>query len=397
MGVRAVVATGWAVNDEAAETFAVKFYEAILKGQPFGNAVALARKVVFDKHQDTNTWGAYQCYGNPGFILVQEPEAVARKTRRYFSRREYLDELRSIAADARTGQAAHREMLRQDLKRLDEGIPPHFRDGEVLAAFAKAWAEVGEFSEAIKSYRKAILESKSGAVLSTIEQLANLQDRYASRLRAERQDQTSTTALENAAQDLPDPDELINEAIEWLEWLRMRLGDTTERLSLLGALYKRLALATNGRERSANLRKAKQYYGKAHENILKETNVLDPYPALNWVALRFCLKDRNKEDLFYLIDEIKKVVRERIQRQEAVFWDRVGIPDITLLRHLLKGDLARHEQEVAELYRNVIASGPTERELSSVRNNLDFLITMLGVRENNTVKTLQNIKATLGM
>jgi CHAT domain-containing protein len=397
IGVRAVIATGWAVNDEAAATFAVTFYKAILAGQPFGNAVTLARKTVFDKHQDTNTWGAYQCYGNPGFILVQEPEIIARKARRYFSRREYLDELKSIAADARTGQAEPRETLRQDLKRLDEVIPPHFRDGEVLAAFARAWAEVGDFNEAIKTYRKAILESKSGAVLGTIEQLANLQDRYASRLRAERQLQASTTAVENAAQDLPDPDELINEAIEWLEWLRKKLGDTTERLSLLGALYKRLALATMGRTRALKLKKAKEYYGKAHENVLKETDSLDPYPTLNWLTLRFCLKDRNKEELLHLIDETKKVVKEREQRQEATFWDRVGLPDTTLLRHLIKGDLARHEQEVTELYRRVIASGPTERELSSVRNNLDFLIAMLDARENNTVKALRNIKATLGM
>jgi tetratricopeptide (TPR) repeat protein len=397
MGVRAVVATGWAVNDEAAATFAVTFYETILKGQPFGNAVALARKRVFEKHDNTNTWGAYQCYGNPGFILVQEPEAVAGKARRYFSRREYLDELRSIAADARAAQAEYREVLRQNIKQLHDTIPANWRDGEILAALAKAWAEVGDFNEAIEIYRKAILEPKSGALLSTIEQLANLQDRYASSLRAERQAQSSTAALVNAIQNQPDPDELINEAIEWLEWLRRKLGDTTERLSLLGALYKRLALATIGRERATKLKKAKEYYGKAHENVLKETKVLDPYPTLNWIIMRFCLKDKKKEELLNLLDETEKVVRERGRREEPTFWDRIGLPDTTLLCHLVKRDLANHQQEVAELYRKVIASGPTAREISSVRNNLDFLIMMLDTREKDTIKALQNIKTVLGL
>ena len=54
-------------------------------------------------------------------------------------------------------------------------------------------------------------------------------------------------------------------------------------------------------------------------------------------------------------------------------------------------------QEVADLYRKVFASGPTEREISSVRNNLDFLLTVLDGREKDTIKALQNIKTVLGL
>jgi hypothetical protein len=69
MGARAVIAAGWAVQDEAARTFATSFYGALLSGTPFGDAVAAARRCTFERHPGTSTWGAYQCYGDPAFSL----------------------------------------------------------------------------------------------------------------------------------------------------------------------------------------------------------------------------------------------------------------------------------------------------------------------------------------
>ena len=66
IGVRAVVAAGWAVDDHDAEAFAAKFYGKLLdEGVTFGEAVTAARRVA----THTNTWAAYQCYGDPGFRL----------------------------------------------------------------------------------------------------------------------------------------------------------------------------------------------------------------------------------------------------------------------------------------------------------------------------------------
>jgi CHAT domain-containing protein len=60
MGVRAVVAAGWEVDDDAAQTFAQTFYDRMLSGASFGEAVFRARKAAFDNHPLVNTWGAYQ-------------------------------------------------------------------------------------------------------------------------------------------------------------------------------------------------------------------------------------------------------------------------------------------------------------------------------------------------
>ena len=70
MGVRAVVTAGWAVNDEAANTFAASFYTKLLdEGLPFGHAVFQARRETHERHPNCNTWGAYQAYGDPGFVV----------------------------------------------------------------------------------------------------------------------------------------------------------------------------------------------------------------------------------------------------------------------------------------------------------------------------------------
>ncbi len=78
MGVRAVVAAGWAVQDNAAKEFAQKFYEYMLGGETFGRALKTARIHVYENFSDSNTWGAYQAYGDPDYRL--DPNSSDRAT-----------------------------------------------------------------------------------------------------------------------------------------------------------------------------------------------------------------------------------------------------------------------------------------------------------------------------
>ena len=70
IGVRCVVAAGWAVDDQAAGAFATTFYESLLRGRRFIDAVADARTKAFEF--DGNTWAAYQCYGDPDWTFRRE-------------------------------------------------------------------------------------------------------------------------------------------------------------------------------------------------------------------------------------------------------------------------------------------------------------------------------------
>ena len=68
IGTRAVVAAGWSVDDAAAQAFAVTFYQELLGGRPLGDAVARAR-LACAQAGGGQTWAAYQCYGDPGFVV----------------------------------------------------------------------------------------------------------------------------------------------------------------------------------------------------------------------------------------------------------------------------------------------------------------------------------------
>jgi hypothetical protein len=69
-----VVAAGWAVDDDGAGVFAETFYGSLLRGNRFIDAVDDARKATYEHNQDSNTWAAYQCYGDPDWVFRQQAE-----------------------------------------------------------------------------------------------------------------------------------------------------------------------------------------------------------------------------------------------------------------------------------------------------------------------------------
>ncbi|HEY5959938.1 MAG TPA: CHAT domain-containing protein, partial [Polyangiaceae bacterium] len=96
IGVRCVIVAGWAVSDNSARLFGETFYaELLLQRQSFGDAVFSARKAVWDAQPGDITWGAFQAYGDPGWLA--EPRANSRNaqsgTNRFASIHELVDEL----------------------------------------------------------------------------------------------------------------------------------------------------------------------------------------------------------------------------------------------------------------------------------------------------------------
>lgn len=398
MGVKAVVAAGWAVEDGAAAAFAKVFYQQMLDGKRFGEAVREARREAHRVSPTSNTWGAYQCYGNPDFVLERagdNSESVRPPENRCYSRREYLERLEDIASDSTRNDARGRNALRRKLEELDRALPEIWRDGAVLSAFGAAWAALGHLDRAIKSYEDAVNREEAGAPLSTIEQRANLLVRYADQLRAEQSAGRQVGPPDGAK----GPDKLIDEAVELLKWL-LKLGESSERLSLLAGCYKRKAAAAQtARERRRWLEEAKEYYGRAHTFHQKNRGSIHPYPALNWLTYRYLLGE-SLDDSVALFDECKEAAR-KANALKPSFWDRVAEPDAELLRHLASGDVDEHLQNIITLYRRSFGTGYTQGQVSSVTQQFDFLIKMLSgvarkdaaVRKN--LDALGKLRATL--
>ncbi|WP_301102754.1 CHAT domain-containing protein [Propionivibrio sp.] len=212
MGVRCVVAAGWAVNDAAACTFASTFFAQLTLGETFGDAIFRARQVTFQQHPACNTWGAYQAYGDPGYRLRTSSESDAgHQSKPYVAVDELLATLlgqrvknKRRKSDAKTPSFAQQQ---QWLQRQLAKCPPAWAElPEVLQASAAFYGDYGvEGSDlARESYQRAVqAEDRSGRVtLRAIEQLATMETRCAEHLADQGQFDQALNLIDSAIRRL---------------------------------------------------------------------------------------------------------------------------------------------------------------------------------------------------
>jgi len=197
MGSRAVVAAGWEVDDSAAEHFAAVFHERMAGNATLAEAIHAARLSTHDKHADRNTFGAYQCWGDPEFRL--DPIGRLRDARtglvRYASPHRYTLEAANLCNDALTASEPRRASLDASAKRLlasmidQYGDPWHSPDRRdrawhaervrALAGLGRAFGELGELPSAIRLLRVAYRLDASALSVKDLEQLGSFECQYA--------------------------------------------------------------------------------------------------------------------------------------------------------------------------------------------------------------------------
>jgi CHAT domain-containing protein len=372
MGVRAVVAAGWAVDDTAAAEFAGSFYRSMLEGRKFGESVRTARQDTY-KLGHNNTWGAYQCYGNPDFTLAPALDLPPPIKRGFHARQEALKELHDIVASSEGAGAGEIAALKERTFAVEASLGDGWRDGQTLFHLGEAYKCLNDFERAIVVYREAIRQEKSAAPIATVEQLANLLDRNASRLYRS------------------DPQRAVahwDEAAALLEKLRLLLDDdiqkNRERLSLLGALYKRRRHADLAVERQY-LKKSSGYYSEAYEYSRDRLGQIHVYSGLNAITSAWLGGLPMPEFQAACIAEAKRA------RDADSFWDRVSAPDALLLEFLTGSNLAGHEDEVIHAYRDVFHFG-RPNEIDSVIRQIQLLHDRGPADRSSLEKILDNLR-----
>ncbi len=364
-GVRAVIAAGWAVDDLAGLLFATEFYESFLDGAAFGDAVKAAREMTRRKYSDCNTWGAYQCYGNPEYqFRAAETHRPRVTVPRIVARTEALQALRTMAGDAtRVTFGRVKDLTRQFdalYKALPDDWPTH---GELLYACGDICGELEQFDRAIKFYRDALHAVPAAVPLVAVEQLANLLARAAATKVI-----ADPAAVPQALQDL-------DEASKWLDWIDQKLETTRERWALRGSLHKRWAACEPSRRRE-HLQDASAAYGSG----AKLTNA-ESYQWQNALALDFILAGHDRtSELQQRADSYLDKARQRVNPGNRGFWNIIEYPDALLHRSVVHGTLAEPKilKEVTTGYEQARRVGPTPREWASVRDHIWFLAAMTG-------------------
>lgn len=384
MGVRAVIAAGWAVEDRAATTFASTFYREMLDGEAFGDAVKAARKATFAAHGRTNTWGAYQCYGDPDFRLVLDGQRVREETGlTYLSKAHALRDIGNIAARLKTQSSGSG---REELARLDAIVQAlqgrqWLRTGAVAAALGRAYGEGGLLDRAVEYYSAALLSEDGAITVKDVEQCANLMGRLAVRDWSRNGSDPAVTSKSR---------ETIERAIHILQDLLGGLSAaigasagerfTSERLALLGSAYKRLAWVDRD-GRAAALHEMARCYRQAAD-LARARGLGTAYPLLNvrWaeLAMRWQgmdVRDGLVQDLAADLAAVRAELREETSEGPRFWQDSLRV-DCELLETVQAGPLTPERVgQLADEYvrRREYASA---REFASICDHLDFLVAM---------------------
>lgn len=371
-GIRAVVVAGWAVQDDAAEVFARTFYSQMLQGRDFGKAVKEARIKTQGVFPQFNTWGAYQCYGDPGFRLVDDAngdDSTESKHWNFISKSHCRIEIDNITAQAKTAEQAG--PLRDKLQSLVDDLPQEWlNDATLQGALGRAWGELRAFSKAIPAYEAGAAGEKPAISIGDLEQLANLRVRHAIALETDGEASSARKDLEKA--------------IASLNQLNSDFGKTIERMNLLGSAYKRQALlsgpATQARVKS--LQAACRSYEEANElSLQRQAGRPNPYPVLNLLALRYLLVNYYGGD--YSLDE-SLVERWRgaladhydpgLEVSRERFWDAITGNELRFTEQLMADALDEDEAtKIASRYQEIRRVAASPRQFSSVIEQLQLL------------------------
>lgn len=313
IGVRAVVVAGWAVDDGAAATFADVFYRSMLAGEGFGDAVKAARQACYRHHPTVNTWGAYQCYGDPSYQLAPRRHAAVRALADWTTPVRVVQTLDNLRSRARTGSSS--KVLIEEVEAIERKIaqdhPSWLWNGQVREALGRAWTELADLTswadpslagtDSTTPFQKA-LEHLSAALgcddqpgtLDLRGDLTNIRVRsetvtwrarwrpLAERLAELPPTDPSRDALETQmASLLSDTTGRLNELFSLLEADTREPWTTPRRLTRLGSASKRLAAMLPGAGRSVMVRAALDAYRRANELSRQRCGRDDPYPAFN--------------------------------------------------------------------------------------------------------------------
>jgi hypothetical protein len=421
IGVRCVIAAGWAVDDFAASRFAKTFYRSLLAGNRFIDAVAEAREAIYST--EDNTWAAYQCYGDPDWVFrrdTAEADAPRSPLGNEFANIASATGLKlaleAIAVQT-TFQKYEPKAQLERIRILEERFAVRWgKIGSVAELFGKAHASAHDAAGAIRWYELAVDAEDATASVKAAEQLANVRvrsaweavknaqdhlQRVSSRLKAARARspearkaradanravRAARTAVRNS---LSSGRKSIKDAMTLIEKL-IAVNPTAERESIYGSAYKRAALieAAAGHtkaERQAIQAMQYHYYeavkiaglNDTPEEAAQRTDRPDfAYPALNYLAAELVLnagRRRRKELDKAVVEKTKQYIEEKTT-DDPDFWSVVGQTELELYLTLANGTFAKESESFAKAYRNLYRRVTSPWMWSSVYDTLHFVL-----------------------
>lgn len=360
MGVQAVIITGWAVDDKAAGEFAREFYKKMLEeGEEFGKAAQKARKRIYDLYgHSNNTWGAYQCYGNPWYRLTNK-NTKAESRDKYLSEEEVLNDLYNIKAV--THEKSKKDLLvlkaKEILRRAEE---VNLDKSMTFQKIAEIYADLDSVEEALDFYKKMQNQGKADYTVGGLEQYCNLL------VKKSFANFRNGQALSASNRD---------RHIGYFKVL-IDIAPTSERYSILGSAYKRYTIMFP-KLTEKYLKEMAERYEQAYEIEKEQSADIFTYPFSNLILAKHFLGE-SKTKYQEKINETVDILRPEEEEYEN-FWEDIALINMLTVQIALgdeKDKMSEIAEEIKTKYAKVFTKGGTLKNLRSEIEHFDFIITM---------------------
>ncbi|MBT0609189.1 CHAT domain-containing protein [Aequorivita echinoideorum] len=397
IGVKAVIAAGWAVNDAAAHDFAQIFYSSMFAGDNFGDAVKKARNYCYEKHPGNNTWGAYQCYGDPFFKLKSISSSGGAWSPKYIVPQEAEIDLDNLLNQLQMTAQANNDPLAElntIMKAVDRDV---FKTPQIIERVAKIYQELALYVEAASNYEELLKMENADFSFSCMEKYCNTRAKLYIR-----------ELFENGKSSASEIKEAYQKMERVIADLKVLLfaGETAERLNLLGSAYKRLAmLSPDGKKRTEAYKYALSYYETAYAHSFNANKIYSISNAIE-IACLLVLSDslksgaeftlekkkyklRSIEEAQVLLQGLKDELNESKEYDNLEYWDMVAELNIDLCLLLILQD-EKMEVKWAEIVQNftkIWSKAGSEAKKIAELEHLQFLAyslnTAAGVANTN--------------
>jgi hypothetical protein len=396
-GVRCVIAAGWAVDDGAALEFAEVFYNRMFGGSNFGDAVFDARKAVYLNYGYTNTWGAYQCYGDPFYTFRQIRRGSAQQMKVYILPKEAEVDLANLLNDIEIGKRQTDDYINQ-LKSIQAKVEAsNIRTPAITEKEAQIYFELRDYKNACEKFGSLLRNEDAVFSFSVAEKYYNAQAKL-----------IISEFKEMGSSDISDPERedilnKIGQVISNLEGL-IKLSPTSQRYNILGSTYKRKALISIQTKKEDYISAAGLYH-KGYENMQNW------YSLTNWLSIESILvlskihKWNNKvakngmvpayklpayDEVLALLDSTWDnhcKVNERMK-----YWDMLAGINLGLCRYIVQFTSNGDEMEYGTILKEIInlwkIAGSKGKRFAEIEH-LEFLIDALDIEKNKKVSMLK--------
>lgn len=407
MGVKAIVVTGWAVNDAAAKLFAEVFYENMLDGQTFGKSVQLARMACFQLYPQNNTWGAYQCYGNQ-FYKFSNSRSKKNKDAEYIIPGQVYSDLDNLVVAIHDKSKNQKEILDRLNLYMEKVHRSNLLDATMLEKEAIIYNELGLLDVAYKKYKELFSFDKGNYTIEALEHYCEVQ--YHQVLKnintiSNNSKVVSTKEQENQHLKI---EAIITEYIDEISKLSLA-GKNPSRLNIVADAYKHTAKFLSAKESRQYLIKALRLFIDAYNAANDRKSGQDLNALSNALFVALAIDGFNTKKLTNKVKDINGLnaqsnllpqLKEHIKRLDKLDASRIDISTqlgrtelmFVILLIDYKKNIPTTGEKIKELYREIFNLMNSQRLLKAEDRQIDFLLDYSSnAKVNEELQSIQEV------